>query len=115
MIPSAQSLFEDGDFIFQEDNDPKHTAKVCREFLADNNITRMTWPPQSPDLNPIENLWAILNQKAKDRHPRSDNELFDILNTEWETMDQDILKNLVASMPQRCRKVIANHGYPIDY
>jgi DDE superfamily endonuclease len=70
MIPSAHTLFSDGDFIFQEDNDPKHTSKLCQDYLHSKKINRMNWPAQSPDLNPIENLWAILNSKASERRQK---------------------------------------------
>ena len=53
MRPSAGALFLDGDFVFQQDNDPKHTARVVTEWFGDNNVTKLQWPSQSPDLNPL--------------------------------------------------------------
>src|SRR5262249_8531840 len=65
MIPSATRLFNGKEFFFQHDNDPKHTSKIVKNYLKYKRITVISWPSQSPDLNPIENIWAEINRKTK--------------------------------------------------
>ncbi len=56
MLPSADKLYGDADFIFQQDLAPAHTAKCTKSWFNDNGVTVLDWPANSPDLNPIENL-----------------------------------------------------------
>ncbi len=55
MPPSADKLYEDADFIFQQDLAPAHTAKGTKSWFNDHGVTVLDWPANSPDLNPIEN------------------------------------------------------------
>ncbi len=67
MLPSADKLYGDADFIFQQDLAPAHTAKGTKSWFNDHGVTVLDWPANSPDLNPIENLWGIVKRKMK-RH-----------------------------------------------
>ncbi len=54
MLPSADKLYGDADFIFQQDLAPAHTAKGTKSWFNDHGVTVLDWPANSPDLNPIE-------------------------------------------------------------
>ncbi len=56
MLPSADKLYGDADFIFQQDLAPAHTAKGTKSWFNDHGVTVLDWPANSPDLNPIESL-----------------------------------------------------------
>lgn len=114
MMPSARRLF-DGEWYFQQDNDPKHTAGVNKQYLKNKKVKCLLWPAGSPDLSPIENLWEILNIAAGDRKPQNEDELFAILKEAWEALPADTLQHLVESMPRRCQAVIDANGGPTKY
>jgi DDE superfamily endonuclease len=111
MLPSADDLFPDGGWIFQQDNDPKHTARLTRQWFQDAGVLILDWPSQSPDLNPIENLWSILDANLKNRTPQNEQELFEVLKEGWRDIPLDLLKRLSDSMPRRIEAVIQAKGF----
>jgi hypothetical protein len=105
--------FDSEQLIFQHDNDPKHTAKSVKEYLNDKSYEIMLWPPQSPDLNPIENCWSLLKNKLFSEYkkpPSGIKELFDRCSEQWELIKIDYLDKLYESMPRRMRQVIKAKG-----
>ena len=62
--------------VFMKDNASCHTAKSVKTFLSEEGVTVMEWPAQSPDMNPIENVWKLLNERAKEMNPRNVEELW---------------------------------------
>jgi len=115
MGPSAHELFPQGEFLFQQDNDPKHTSQMTWDYLDAKGIDYMDWPPYSPDLNPIENLWAILKQRMKGRKCNNEDELWECVQETWYDLPLDLLRSLIDSMKDRCQAVINIKGYPTKY
>uniref|UniRef100_A0A3B4UQ54 Tc1-like transposase DDE domain-containing protein n=1 Tax=Seriola dumerili TaxID=41447 RepID=A0A3B4UQ54_SERDU len=112
---SAEKLGFGHQWTFQHNNDPKHTAKVVKKWLADKNINVLQWPSQSPDLNPIENLWRELKIRVMARRPSNLKELELIAKDEWAKIPVETCKKLVSNYRKRLIAVIANKGFSIDY
>ncbi|KAL0153766.1 hypothetical protein M9458_050882 [Cirrhinus mrigala] len=99
LLQSAQDLRLGRRFTFQQDNDPKHTAKITKEWLHNNSVTVLEWPSQSPDLNPIERLWRDLKMAVHQRLPSNLTELERICKEEWQRIPKSRLRKPVASFP----------------
>ena len=59
----------------QQDNDPKHTSRIAKDFAEQEVPTTIDWPSNSPSMNPIENLWSVLEPRLEKRHPSNIDEL----------------------------------------
>jgi len=113
--PSAEMLFPAGNYIFQQDNDPKHTAKTVQEYIGTKNWNVLDWPSQSPDLNPIENLWHLLDWKMRTRVPQNEDQLMEYCQEAWENIPIEYLNSLVDSIPTRIEHVIKAKGGMTKY
>ncbi|KFM66421.1 Transposable element Tc1 transposase, partial [Stegodyphus mimosarum] len=92
------------DFLFMDDNARPHRANLVDEFLESEDIKRIPWPPNSPDLNPIENLWDYLGRAIARIHPppRDVNALKTALLEEWRLIPQTVVNNVISSLKTRC-------------
>ena len=111
--------------VFQQDNARPHIAKVTRDWLKEatkeHGFTIMEWPPNSPDMNPIENLWSHLKLELHRRYPDtkyltgSPAVIRGILKRRllevWWAIGEDVLNELVESMPKRVSALIAAKGW----
>uniref|UniRef100_A0AAZ3SPB5 Tc1-like transposase DDE domain-containing protein n=1 Tax=Oncorhynchus tshawytscha TaxID=74940 RepID=A0AAZ3SPB5_ONCTS len=86
LLQSAQDLRLGRRFTFQQDNNPKHTAKTTQEWLRDMSLNVLKWPSQSPDLNLIEHLWRDLKIAVQQHSPSNQTELERIYREEWEKL-----------------------------
>ena len=81
--------------IFMQDNVPCYKAKTVLSFLEEEGITVMKQPPQSPDMNPIENIWKIIGEKAQNRNPQNIDDLWGFLKEEWESITTTFCEKLI--------------------
>ena len=103
--------------LFQQDNARPHTAKLTKGFLAENHVRVVDWPAQSPDLNPIENVWQELKRMVQ----RNSNKLTNLMELDnqvlqaWRNVPPEFCRRLVDSMPHRIAACIAAAGGPTKY
>jgi transposase len=93
------------DFIRMDDNATPHRTRIVNEYLKQETIEHMDWPAKSPDLNPIEHGWDILQYRISNRQnqPNSLQELSDALVDEWSRIPQVEFQTLIRSFQNRCR------------
>lgn len=106
--------FKDG-MIFQQDNAPPHSSENTIEWLDYNDYDFEDFPAWSPDLNPIENLWAIVNFEVRKKTPKKLSELKDLVLAEMSKVPRNIIKKLINSMPHRIEQCIERQGDHTDY
>lgn len=104
-------------FIFMQDNAPCHTAKKVMAKFEELGIRTFRWPPSSPDLNPIENSWAIWKRKRHLLFGNASNREELKIQAEfiWSTFTKKEAKALVDSFSRRLEAVICAEGGAIRY
>ena len=108
---------DEGERIFQQDNDPKHTSKKATQWFEDNGIEVLAWPAQSPDINPIKHLWVHLKKELQkySTSPKGVHELWDRVVEKWNGIPVGTCQKLIESMPRRIQAVIRANGGHTDY
>lgn len=102
-------------WLLLHDNDKKFTSGLVREFLHNSGITCIEFPPYSPDLNPIENLWATLARAVEQYQCPTMESLQDAVSEEWKKLNRNAMRTLAHSMPSRCKAVIEANGCMTKY
>ncbi len=94
---------------------PNTHRPATKEWLRKKHFKVLEWPSQSPDLNPIENLWRELKVRVAQRQPQNITALEEICMEEWAKIPATVCENLVKTYRKRLTSVIANKGYITKY
>ncbi|GFT37260.1 transposable element Tcb1 transposase [Trichonephila clavipes] len=111
----ANRLEISGCFKLYQDNDPKHTADICKLWVLYHCPSVIKTPAQIPDLNPIEHVLDYLQQKLYEQQISKKQDLRKYLVEKWTKVDRLFCEKLIQSMPNRLREVIKSMGGPTRY
>jgi transposase len=118
LLPSAELVFDEKPrklWFFQQDNDPKHKSREISSWFHNHGITLLDFPPYSPDLNPMENLWNDVARRVEEERPETMELLQECLAKEWAKTSTHLIAKTIHSMPKRCKLVIEAQGDHIPY
>ena len=115
LVPFVHEVFPDG-HRFMQDNDPKHNSKMGKDFLTANNIKWWGTPPESPDLNPIENLWHELKEYLRrEVKPKTKQELISGIELFWGSVNGEKCRKYIRHLHKVIPKVIELGGAATGY
>jgi hypothetical protein len=104
--------------LLQQDNCGGHSSSIVQNHLHELGWFPIFWPPFSPDLNPIEDIWKEIKKILLARDSRvhcSYKRLRKALNDAWESIDLDFIRGIISDMPNRCQAVIDADGSYTKY
>ena len=109
-LPHLRKRTVETPIFMQQDSASCYKAKNVLIFLEEEEIPVMKWPPQSPDMNLLENVWKIIGEKTQNRNPQNIDDLWGFLKEGWKSITTPFCKKLVGSCGQRCNEVIQYKG-----
>lgn len=118
LLPAAKKQFGDEKWCFMQDHATAHDAKSTQAWIRENVpsfFDSESWPAKSPDLNPIENLWAILEEKCNREAIATKSGFKSQLAKTWNQLEQSTITHLIDSMPERRKALRKAKGGHIQY
>jgi len=113
LIPSAQRLYHRHHWTLLHDGATAHIAAATRQWMDAQHISYIPpidYPSNSPDFNPIENIWSILNEKIQARRLRTTDGLRTAIQEEWNNLDINVIRKTIDSIPARLLLCIERQG-----
>ena len=99
-----------GGFWYMQDNARPHVSVFAKKFFEKNKTPLLNWPPASPELNPIENLWDLIDDQLRTMRPKNLMQLKHMIEQIWVKFQPSICKGLVDSMPRRLQQCLIVRG-----
>ena len=99
-----------GGFWYMQDNARLYVPGFATKFFKRNKIPLLEWPPTSSDLNPIENLWDMIDNQLRTMHPKNLMKLKQMIEQIWTKFTSATCKKLVDSMPRRLERWVLVRG-----
>ena len=116
LLPYIHDTFPYGYCRFMQDNDPKHTSRFAQQFMMSAGVNWWATPPESPDCNPIENLWHELKEfMRREVKPTTKQELIDGIIAFWATVDVAKCTRYIRHLKKVIPRVIELNGAATGY
>ena len=110
LLPNADKIHGKNKWRFQQDNAPCHKAYSVKQWLGANSIRMLDHPPQSPDLNPIENVWGIIKKSLEKKKSKNKIDLTQNIKESWNKISKEICANCIDHLIKTLSKVIEKEG-----
>ena len=115
--PVLAKDFPTGNYVFMQDNAPVHKSNHSMEWLRSREVNVMDWPAQSPDMNPIENVWGIMKREIARNisQIKCKADLWRACQNVWAQLTPVDINQLYQTLPNRCSEVRKMKGFITKY